>query len=376
MRPLTQMPNKLSPRRSLAAPAPAWLYIATGLIASVAVGCGSATPPQVIGAPSRLDAGGSNGAAGGDASDAGGSSTSGSGNDAAGSSGDGAGSGGDAARSAGGATGGGGSLNGGAGTGASGSGGSGALGNGGAGGDAAGTSGGDAGGGGAGLAGSGGTDASAGAGGATLPATCEPASAAPNVYDGMPSNGSCPSAIAAPRVGFWYSFNDGTGVQRPAPDEEHLGTLGGRAGAADCAMHNTGTSFTTWGGGFGFDFGDAATGPCTYDASAFHGISLYLKGTTAGTQGIGLGAFPNTVRVNLATTESNASDQDHYGAWCSVSGSYTLCSLSFATVKQAGWGVPITFNPAHVVSLAVQASLAEGFASTSWDVWVDDVTFF
>ncbi|HEY2408766.1 MAG TPA: hypothetical protein VGI10_22325 [Polyangiaceae bacterium] len=325
----------------------------------------------MIGAPSHLDAGGSNGEAGGSTSDASGGSGAGSGGDASG-------SGGDVASSVGGAVGGDGSLGGGAGTGAtsaSGSGGSGALGNGGAGGDAAGTSGGGAGTSGGG-AGSGGTNASAGAGGATLPATCEPVPAVPNVYDGMPSNGTCPSAIAAPRTGFWYSFNDGTGVQRPAPDEEHLGTLGGRAGAADCAMHNTGTGFITWGGGFGFDFSDAATGPCTYDASTFHGISLYLKGTTAGTQGIGLGAFPNTVRVNLATTESNASDQDHYGAWCSVSATYTLCSLSFATVKQAGWGVPITFNPAHMVSLAVQASLAAGFASTSWDVWVDDVTFF
>jgi hypothetical protein len=232
----------------------------------------------------------------------------------------------------------------------------------------------------------GGTSTSAAGTTSKLPATCQTVDAGLTLYDGTPEDGACTSSLNLPRIGYWYSFNDGTGTQTPANGAAHNGVLGGRGGSADCAMHNTGSGFTDWGGSFGFDFNPAQTGKCIYDASGYAGIRLYLKGATTGTVGSGSKAKDNSVRVNIGTPATVATTEggsctgtkcnDHFGEWCTVTSSYAVCNLDFATISQAGWGTAATFDRSKLLQFFVQAVKDKNATSDNWDIWLDDVQFY
>jgi Glycosyl hydrolase family 12 len=80
------------------------------------------------------------------------------------------------------------------------------------------------------------------------------------------------------RLGYWYSFDDGTGTTRPAPGTPVQWT-GGKA-------RFTVSGHTKWGAGFGFDFlkkdGTSPESCGGYDACAYEGVEFDLSG--AGTR--------------------------------------------------------------------------------------------
>jgi hypothetical protein len=224
----------------------------------------------------------------------------------------------------------------------------------------------------------GGSPSTGGTGGeVTIPVTCTPpASQTAEVYTGSFDGSSCSSAIDPPRVGFWYATNDGTGgLQVPAPGEPHLGVLGGRRGADDCAMRSRGSGFTDWGAIFGFNFSVSQAGPCVYDATPYQGVVVYLQGTTSG----GVGG-DNMIRVNvqalptMTTTEGGDCSticDDHYGRFCALASSYTVCDLPFGSILPEGWGVGQgAFDRTRLRGIQIKATGA------SWDVTVDDIIFY
>jgi hypothetical protein len=219
-----------------------------------------------------------------------------------------------------------------------------------------------------------------------LPATCQTVDAGLLIYDGTPVDSACTNALNPPRNGSWYAFNDGTGTEVPAKGATVNGTLGGRGGSADCAIHTTGSGFTDWGGAVGFDFNAAQTGRCNLDGSSYAGIRLYLKGSATGSLGPGLHATANTVRINLPTpgtvptvdggTCTGSSCNDHFGEWCTVASSYAVCNVDFAVVAQQGWGTPSTFDKSKIFQFFVSINRDDGATKLSWDIWIDEIQFY
>jgi hypothetical protein len=215
--------------------------------------------------------------------------------------------------------------------------------------------------------------------------------ATPLVYSGAAA-GSCSSHLElAPGYGYWSAYNDGTGTEVPATGTA-AGVVGGRGGASDCAMHTTGTGFTNWGGGVSANLNAVPGQACVFDASAFSGVRVWVKGTSTGSQGDAFAPKNNVVRVNLVTTDTRSAAEpggacmpdsgagqcsDHRGQYCPLSADWTQCDVPFATLNQRGFGAVSPFNPSHLLAINFEDELATSSASTlSWDVWVDDITFY
>lgn len=237
---------------------------------------------------------------------------------------------------------------------------------------------------------SGGSGTSAGATGATGaagsgvdPAGCGAAKgdlAAPLLYNG--GLAPCSNALTPPRTGYWFAYNDATAIQTPAPTAlPFSGEAGGKGGATDCAMHTSGTGFSKWGAGIGFDIHSANSVTCPFDASVFSGIRFYAKGTTTGTHGALYAPAPNTIRVKVKMSSrlSAGLGGDDFGGWCSLTPDWSLCDIPFATLAQEGYGPLGVFSKAELTQIQFQAA-KEGTAllppSVGMDFWVDDVTFY
>jgi hypothetical protein len=218
----------------------------------------------------------------------------------------------------------------------------------------------------------------AGSGGAGGSSSCLPQVGALSntlIYDG--SEGACTLALAPPRSGVWYAFDDGT-TPEPSLVSPQAGGRGG--GGTGCSIHDTGNGATNYGGGFSLVFNGTAAAPCVYDASVFTGIHLYLRGSTTATQ-----TTNNMVRVNVVTTTTsdefgtctNACN-DHYGVWCPVmSGNFTLCDVPFGNLSRRGFGSPADFSKAQILFLQILAVRAPGAqGGTNWNLTADDVTFY
>jgi hypothetical protein len=116
------------------------------------------------------------------------------------------------------------------------------------------------------------------------------------------------------RSGAWYSYNDGFGVQFPAPTAPGVPVLpssisGGR-GASARAMFSSyqsiimppeGDPGTHWGAGIGVDLNFDGLHYGTYDASAYDGITFWARGT------------PLTVEARVSTV---ATTLVKYGGTC------------------------------------------------------------
>jgi hypothetical protein len=100
----------------------------------------------------------------------------------------------------------------------------------------------------------------------------------------------------------WFSYNDGTtgGLLT------HVADVTGCNTANSCALHATGSGFAGYGAGVGFTLNNNAL----FDASAFTGVSFYLRGTTTGTRGPGFAISNNTVHVKLVSGDSAADASD------------------------------------------------------------------
>src|SRR5262249_25593922 len=106
----------------------------------------------------------------------------------------------------------------------------------------------------------------------------------PNLIDNM-EDGDASILMQGGRVGVWYTFNDMTvgGVQVPPAGANFIPDLipGGGQNGSTRAAHTTGSGFTTWGAGMGFDLNNNGMTKLPYNAGAFTGISFWGKGAQA-----------------------------------------------------------------------------------------------
>lgn len=221
-----------------------------------------------------------------------------------------------------------------------------------------------------------------GAAGATGGGSCKPATGAVTdlAIDDLEDGDNAIQALGS-RIGYWYTYNDGSAAQIPAPDKSGAVPFKTTAGghSALFSAETSGPAFLTWGAGMGFDFNNTASKSCAYNASAYSGIKFWAKGNVTlkamvTTPATTLQATP--IGSNSGTCTSTTMCEDHYaltpkpvltGTWAQ----YTIDFASATTFAQEGWGVKATFDKSNI--LAVQFQVAKG---EPFDFSIDDLTFY
>jgi hypothetical protein len=178
------------------------------------------------------------------------------------------------------------------------------------------------------------------------------------------------------RVGFWFTFNDATAsaTQTPAQGANFLPSLipnGGR-GSSLHAAHTSGSGFTVWGAGMGFDLNDqgGSSTKQTYDASSFTGFTFWVMAGQGGA---------TSVRFNVPTKATDpagnictpaAKCNDHFGTTVNLTTSWTQVTVNFSQLQQLGWGTPATFQASQLYGVEFQFD-----PNKTFDLWVDDISF-
>jgi hypothetical protein len=183
------------------------------------------------------------------------------------------------------------------------------------------------------------------------------------------------------RVGAWYSYNDTTSTTQVPP----AGTPGfpmspitPPRGTSNYAANTTGSGFTTWGAGIGFDLnnggGDSGAGKQPYDASQYKGITFWAK---AGPGGIG------NIRMNvqdaqtapeggICSTTATKGCNDHRGTSVSLTQDWKQFTFTFDSLKQLGFGMAYpTFQTNKLYAIQFQAG-----TKVKFDIWLDDIAFY
>lgn len=184
--------------------------------------------------------------------------------------------------------------------------------------------------------------------------------------------------------GGWYVFDDMTtaGRMTPAPGTmfEMEAIPGGRC-ASEYAMRMSGTGFTVWGAGMGFDFGyvnlpGGAFGKMTVDASGFAGVRFWAR------VGEATGAQLNYSILAGACPPSDGGDGD--GAPDAAPKLPSDCAQSFAkglrlTSDWVRYDIPFEqlLGPTRNAIPRDQIFSFEFVvpANATFDLWIDDISW-
>jgi len=169
------------------------------------------------------------------------------------------------------------------------------------------------------------------------------------------------------RVGAWYTYNDMTaaGTETPKAGDPFV-PLGAGNGSAKSA-EASGSGFTVWGAGFGFDLNNSGTTKKTYSVGTFTGIVFSAKGTPFRFKVLTTATVPTAEGGTCATTKCG----DNFGSAIAATASWQQFAVSFASLTQEGYGDKATFDPATVIG--VQFQVAKG---VTFDISIDDVGLY
>jgi len=188
------------------------------------------------------------------------------------------------------------------------------------------------------------------------------------------------------RMGQWYTYHDTTeGTLNP--DQGTTPTMepipGARCGTSTKAMRVTGSGFSDWGAGFGFDlrYGTGDTGvqmELPYDASRFKGLTFWgrVGETSIGTIRVSLGDKWSRPAGGVCTTDPAAGPNacyDPFGSSFTLTTTWQRFSIDFGQLQQVGFGLA---RPALDTSNVMTFEVAIPSASPVFDIWIDDVAFY
>jgi hypothetical protein len=200
----------------------------------------------------------------------------------------------------------------------------------------------------------------------------------------------CASNIPAPRNGQWFQYHDNSdngGLMMSAKPD-----IGGCGGTSICAFHvkgpTTGTGFTGYGAGAGFDLNDSTANPpvaMNYDAKAagYSGIQYWARGTITGTRGPGYSVSPQTIHTKIVTATDRHGDD--YGGYCQMIDpmTWTRCALDFSAATRDGFYStidPMTdmidSNQLLKVQFEFSRNANDAANTVTVDVWIDEVSFY
>jgi hypothetical protein len=178
------------------------------------------------------------------------------------------------------------------------------------------------------------------------------------------------------RIGYWFTYNDGTATQMPS-GATFTQTAGmGESATSTKFAETSGPAFTSWGAGIGFDFNNSSSKSCAYDASAYTGIKFWAKGNVVIRATV---KIPGTTAkktngsdVGTCVASTTAMCDDHYGlTTAALTTTWKQFTLDFATFTQEGWGTKAAFDAKSVIAMQFQVAKALPF-----DFSIDDVTFY
>lgn len=163
------------------------------------------------------------------------------------------------------------------------------------------------------------------------------------------------------RDGFWFTFNDGTGTQTPAPGSTFtMNTTCDRAppASATCACSVVDGSVSQY-AGLGFSFHDDDS---EYDASMHSGIRFWAKNAQSG----------NVTFTVLTATSTAASGSPGFETSLALTTSWAQYVVAFSDLSLASWytGATIAFDATELVKVQFQTG-----AGQAHDLSIDDVEF-
>jgi len=173
---------------------------------------------------------------------------------------------------------------------------------------------------------------------------------------------------AGSRLGYWYTFNDGSATQVPDPKALFKPTAGGSTATPKFAATTSGPAFTIYGAGMGFDFNNTASKSCPYDASAYSGITFWAKGNVAMLKA--MIKIPATTPTTADGGTCAAMCEDHFNVKATLTSAWKQFSMPFATITQDKFGTAATFDKAHILAVQFQVPQAVPF-----DISIDDIAF-
>lgn len=177
------------------------------------------------------------------------------------------------------------------------------------------------------------------------------------------------------RLGGWYTFHDDTAAGVQTPGDESFTPDAGGAGDSAYAARTTGSGFTDWGAGMGFDLNNpeaiGETGARgTYDATGYSSISFRAKGNVPVRFALETAGVTPTDRGGTctpSTTEGKECD-DLHGQPLALTSDWKEFDIEFDKLRQEGWGLPVDFDAS--TSMAVLFTADQGL---EFDFAVDDV---
>jgi hypothetical protein len=182
-------------------------------------------------------------------------------------------------------------------------------------------------------------------------------------------DGNSQVLLNAGRNGYWFTANDGTGMQSPDPHADALPELlSPPRGMSTRALHTSGSGFSVWGALVGANFVAVGMTAMPYSISAYQGVTF-----TAKLGRVGVTAKARLSITNYDTLYGCTTCDDHFGATVTFSDAFQTIQVPFASLKQTGFGKPLlpTFATDRAYSLQFSWAKAETF-----DVWIDDVSFY
>lgn len=186
------------------------------------------------------------------------------------------------------------------------------------------------------------------------------------------------------RSGAWYVYNDAsaTGMQTPPVDPKGMTpfpmtALSPPRGSSMYAAHTSGSGFSVWGAGFGFDLSNSGgMNPVKspYDASKYSGVHFFAKSNG-----------PLGIRINIGDGNTTPEGgkcvsggmmptcSDDFGMALNLTDAWQEFTIKFSDMTQAGWAMQKLPAIDAKTLYSVHFQVAQGLP---FDIWVDDIAFF
>jgi hypothetical protein len=187
-------------------------------------------------------------------------------------------------------------------------------------------------------------------------------------------------------VGSWYVYGDSTATATVTPPFSSISPFTSSTpghGGTGYAAHVTASGFMVYGVGLGVNINSSGTTISTVNASAYSGITFWMMGTAAGTEGT------NMLRVSIPTPSSSSPAS---GGTCAIAGTTTYCDGHYGKIipvpatwtqvtvrwteltKDAMAGGDPVFSPAAIIGVHWQAG-ASATVTAGMNIWIDDLAF-
>ena len=175
------------------------------------------------------------------------------------------------------------------------------------------------------------------------------------------------------RAGHWYTYLDTSTSSTILPATgsvavpEHLTTP---RGTSNYAMHVSGAYSTYAGLACLLNNAVVGTPSGTFNATGYTGFRFYAKGT--GSLQV-IGDMPSTIPVASKGTCALTNCFGNYYNYGALPSTWTLVTVPFSSLKN---GAVTPFQPATIWSIGFQFYAASSTASISFDLWIDDFSFY